>query len=229
MDFSTNKKFFDPKHNKKVKFLMTIGTPLTILGAALLAFASIPGLRLWILMRICWFPLVIGVPLLAIAFSLRVKETDMMDLIDGQKRDFKEYCEDKLNYPGDLLANTILLAGCTAEDADDAVLPARKLKSGVLLTPTVTLSYLYIRRDRLTVFTRRISLCEEAVEDRLTELPFAEFDGAGVQTLSETPAKTYAFCLTQGGETVLSVPVFADDYTEDQFAENILHTKSRKR
>lgn len=226
MDFATNQKFFDPKHNKKVKLLMCIGTPLTLIGAFMLAAGSLRGLGLWFFMRICWFPLIAGVPLLAVAFSLRVKESDMLDIIDDRKREFREYCEEKLDYPGDLAANAILLSGC--EEAPDAESPSRKLKSGVILTPVVTLSYLYIRRDRLTVFTRRFSLCEEMEETKTADVALDDIDQAGVVTLSESP-KAFAFRLTKDGETVYSAPLFADDYTEEQFGESILHAKTRRR
>ncbi|MGM9646629.1 MAG: hypothetical protein ACI3YH_00660 [Eubacteriales bacterium] len=230
MDFETNRKFYNQKHRRKVKILRTVGLPLVVIGGVMLVLGSLHGLGLWILSRFCWIPLVIGGPLWAIALSMKVKESDMLDQIDSCKRDFKEFCEEKLDYPTDLSANAILLTGSeSGEDEQSKLLPPRKLKAGGLLYPTVTFTYLYIRRDRLTVYTRRISLCEELCQDKAADYDFADFDGACVRALDESTVKTYAFCLTSGGEVVFTAPVFGDDYTEESFAETILHAKERRR
>ncbi len=229
MDFETNRKYYDPNHRRKVKIYQNIGLPLLLVGAIVLAIASITGM-MWRLGSICLIPILIGGPLWAVSLSMKVKEVDMLDLVDNCKRDFKEYCEDKLNYPNDLSANALLLSGSEAgNDAQSNLLPPRKLKMGGKLYPTVTFSYIYIRRDRLTIYRRRISLCEDLCEDTVTELDFSEFNGAGVQNQGTFDAKAHAFCITKGDETVYSTPVFIDDYTQQAFAENILHTKDRRR
>lgn len=225
MDYSTNQKFFDAKHNKKVKILKNIGMPFTVAGAVMLAISSIPGLGLQYLMFFCWYPLIVGVPVLAVAFSLRVKESDMLDLVDNHKREFKLDAEEKLDYPGDLSTASILLTGC--EKDPDSV--SKKLKSGATLSPKVTMTHLYIKKDRVTAQIRTFSLCEESIENKTVEVAFGEFTDAKVADISEGDYKGCAFCLQNGDETVFSAPVFADDYTVDQFAENILHAKSRRR
>ena len=225
MDYSTNQKFFDAKHNKKVRILKNIGMPLTVVGGVMMAISSIPGLGLFALMYFCWFPLIAGVPVLAVAFSLRVKESDILDLVDTHKQEFKRDAEEKLDYPNDLSTASILLTGC--EKDPDSV--SKKLKSGATLYPKVTMTHLYIKKDRVTVQTRIFSLCEELVENKTVEIGFSEFTNVQVQDLSEGDHKAYAFALQNGNETVFSAPIFADDYTVDQFAENILHTKSRRR
>lgn len=225
MDYSTNQKFFDAKHNKKVKILKNIGMPFTVVGAAMLAISSIPGLGLQFLMWFCWYPLIIGVPVLAVAFSLRVKESDMLDLVDNHKREFKQDAEEKLDYPGDLSTASMLLVGC--EKDPDSV--CKKLKSGVMFYPKVTMTHLYIKKDRVTAQIRRFSLCEEFVENKTVEIGFSEFTEAKVVDISEGEHKACAFRLLCGEEVVFSAPVFADDYTLDQFAENILHAKTRRR
>ncbi|MBQ7827373.1 MAG: hypothetical protein IJ386_03825, partial [Clostridia bacterium] len=171
-----------------------------------------------------------GGPLWAVSLSMKVKESDMLEQIDNCKRDFKEYAEDKLDYPSDLSANSLILVGSEAgTDGQSKSLPPRKLKAGGFLHPVVTFSYLYIRRDRLTVLTRRISLCEDWSEDKTVEYDYADFDGAGVEAVAGEPEKAYAFCLKRGDERIFSTPVFVDDYTEESFAEDILHAKERRR
>lgn len=225
MDYSTNQKFFDAKHNKKVRILKNIGIPFTVLGGAMLAISSIPGLGLQYLMFFCWYPLIVGVPVLAVAFSLRVKESDMLDLVDTHKQEFKRDAEEKLDYPNDLSTASILLTGC-AKDPDSV---SKKLKSGATLYPKVTMTHLYIKKDRVTAQTRTFSLCEEFTENKMVEIGFSEFTDVKVVDLTEGEHKAYAFCLMNGDETVYSAPLFADDYTVDQFVESILHTKSRRR
>ncbi len=230
LDFETNQKFFDKKHRKKVRLLRNIGTPLSLIGAIMLAVSSIRPLGLMFLMRLCWIPLIIGVPILAVAMSLRVKETDILDIIDDQKREFKKDCEEKLDYPGDLMANSMQVAGSVTAVPAEGIPGGRRLKSDVFLTPLITLSYLYIRRDRVVVFTRRFSLCEDFVEDKMQEILLSDLDGAGVVQVSEVPnTKAYAFRITNGEEALVTLPVFTDDYTEQEFAEKILHTKARNK
>ena len=234
MDFATNLKFFDPKHRSKVHILNRIGLPLMLVGAVLLIFSSFGGYGMWYLTMLAWGMLIIGGPLWAISLSLRVKESDMLDLVENAKRDFKEYCDDKLDYPGDLRQNSILLVGSRpASDAPMGDLHPRRLKSGGLLYPTVTMAFLYIRRDRVTVLTRRISLVEEWIEDKAADFDLSVLDAAGVQ-MSETlykdaPVRTYAFHLMGDGESLYDAPVFTDDYAKEEFAQNILHAKSRRR
>ena len=234
MDFATNLKFFDPKHRKKVHLLNRIGLPLMLIGGVLLIFSSFGGYGMWYLTTLSWGMIIVGGPLWAVSLSLRVKEAEMLDLVEDAKRDFKEYCDDKLDFPADLRQNSILLVGCRpAEDAPGAELHPRRLKSGGLLYPTVTLSLLYIRRDRVTVLTRRVSLVEEWVEDKAKDFDFSELDGAGVQTgetlYKNVTVRTYAFHLTCGGQSLYDTPVFTDDYAKEEFANNILHAKSRRR
>jgi hypothetical protein len=225
MDYTTNQKFFDAKHNKKVKILKRIGMPITVIGGILMAISSIPGLGLYVLMYFCWFPLIIGVPILAVSYSLRVKESDMLDLIENQKREFKLDAEEKLDYPNDLSSASILLVGC---EKDPESL-SKKLKLGVTLYPRVTLTHLYIKKDRVTAQTRTFSLCDDGVENKMVEVAFSEFDAVKVVDVSEGDHKGCAFRLLCGEDVVFSAPVFADDYTLDQFADSVLHAKSRRR
>ena len=225
MDYSTNQKFFDAKHNKKVKILKRIGMPLTVVGGIMMAVSSIPGLGLMALMYFCWFPLIAGVPVLAVAFSLRVKESDMLDLVDDHKREFKQDAEEKLDYPNDLSTASILLTGCNR----DTESVSKKLKSGVTLYPKVTMTHLYIKKDRVTAQIREFSLCEEFASNKLVEIPFSEITATKVVDVSEGEFKGYQFRLLDGEKVVFSTPAFADDYTLDQFAETVLHAKSRRR
>lgn len=234
MDFGTNQKFFDIKHRKKVHLLNYIGLPLLLAGGVLLVFSSFGGFGLWYFTMVAWSMILIGGPLWAISLSLRVKEADMTDLVDNAKRDFKEYCEEKLNYPGDLSQNSIILVGSRQEsDAPMSQLHPRRLKSGGLLYPTVTFAYLYIRRDRVTVLTRRISLVEEWMEDKTSDFTLSAIESAGVQSgqtlYKGNPVKTYAFHLMGDGESLFDTPVFIDDYNQESFAKDILHAKSRRR
>lgn len=227
MDYATNRKFFDLKHNKKVKILMCIGTPFVALGAAMLVISSIPGLGLRFLMWLCWYPLIVGVPILAVAFSLRVKESDMLDLVEKQKKEFFEEFEEKMDFPTDFSANSILLSGCD-DTQEVGNLPPHKLKSGVYLYPVVTLTALYIKKDRLCAMTRRFSLIEEMQADESGEIRLSELDGAEVVSEGNNDSKKFSFRVMNGAEVLLSAPLFADDYNKDQFAENILHTKQRR-
>lgn len=227
MDYATNRKFFDLKHNKKVKILMYIGTPFVALGAAMLAISSVPGLGLRFLMMLCWYPLIVGVPLLAVAFSLRVKESDMLDLVETRKKEFFKDFEEKMDFPTDFSSNSILLSGCD-DTQDTGDLPPRKLKSGVYLYPVVTLTALYIKKDRLCTMIRRFSLIEDMQAEENSEILFSELDQAAVVTEGDADSKKFAFRVMNGEEIVFSAPLFADDYTEEQFAENILHTKERR-
>ena len=234
MDFATNLKFFDPKHRKKVHLLNNIGLPLLLAGAVLLIFSSFGGYGMWYLTTASWGMIIVGGPLWAVSLSLKVKETDMIGLVEDAKRDFKEYCDDKLDYPNDLRQNSIILVGSRAcSDAPMGDLHPRRLKSGGLLYPTITLSFLYIRRDRVTVLTRRLSLVEEWVEDKTKEFDLSDLDGAGVQVgethYKNNPVRTYAFHLMGSGESLYDAPVFTDDYAKEEFAQNILHAKSRRR
>lgn len=227
MDYATNRKFFDLKHNKKVKILMYIGTPFVVLGAAMLAVSSIPGLGLRFLMMLCWYPLIVGVPVLAVAFSFRVKESDMLDLVEVRKKEFFKDFEEKMDFPTDFSSNSILLSGCDdTQEAGD--LPPRKLKSGVYLYPVVTLTAMYIKKDRVCTMTRRFSLIEEMQTDESSEILLSALDGASVVSEGSNDSKKFSFQVKNGDEVVFSAPLFADDYTEEQFAENILHTKERR-
>ncbi|MBQ7354318.1 MAG: hypothetical protein IJW62_02220 [Clostridia bacterium] len=230
MDYGTNLKFFDLNHRKKVKLLKVIGIPLMLVGAVLLIVTSFGGYGMWYLSTPAWGMLVIGGPLWAVSLSMKVKESDMMNLVEDAKRDFKDYAEDKLNYPSDLHQNSLILVGsCQDPDGRESERQPRTLKSGGLLYPIVTYAYLYIRRDRVTVLTRRLSLCEEWSEDKAADYDFADFDGAGVQPVANDLGKAYAFCLKQGDEVIFSTPVFIDDYTKEAFAADILHAKERRR
>lgn len=230
MDYGTNLKFFDGKHRKKVKLLKAIGLPLMLVGLLMLVLSSFRGMGLWFLGSFCWIPLIVGVPMWAVSLSMKVKESDMMDLVEKAKRDFKDYAEDKLNYPSDLHQNSLILIGsCQDPDGRENERQPRTLKSGGLLYPIVTYAYIYIRRDRVTVLTRRLSLCEEWSEDKAADYDFADFDGAGVQPVANDLGKAYAFCLKQGDEVIFTTPVFIDDYTKEAFAADILHAKERRR
>ena len=155
MDFETNAKFFDPKHRNKVKLLTRIGAPITAVGILLVAGGSLITMAL---MFAGWPLLIVGVPILAVASSWRVKEEVILDIIDLKKKEFKQYCEEKLDYPGDLAANAILLTGCDSACQKDNGLPAKKMKSGAILAPVVTFNYLYIKRDRVMTFTRHFAI-----------------------------------------------------------------------
>lgn len=227
MDYETNRKFFELKHRKKVRMMKNVGMPITIIGAILLAVSSIGGFGLRFLMFPAWGILIVGVPILAIATSLRVKEADILDIVETHRKEFKQDCEEKLDYPGDLSANALLLTGCEAEKQRETGLPSKKLKSGAILAPLVTFTHLYIKRDRVVVFTRRFSIVEEYQEDEKLEVLFSEFDNADVVAAENGDCKGCALRLTNKGEVVLSAPVLLEDYNIDSFAQNILHAKER--
>lgn len=227
MDYATNRKFFDLKHRKKVKILQNIGMPITFVGALLLAVSSIGGFGLFFLMFPAWILLIVGVPIAVVSASLRVKEADIMDTVETRRKEFKQDCEEILDYPGDYSTNALMLAGCEANKQTDTGLPTRKLKSGAILAPLVTFTHLYIKRDRVMVFTRRFSLVEEFQEDEKQEFLFSEFDNVSVATADNGDCKGMAFCLTRQAETVFTAPIFMEDYAIDSFAESILHTKER--
>lgn len=227
MDFETNRKFFDLKHRKKVRIMKRIGAPIALVGAVLLGISSIGGFDLIFLMIPAWILLIIGVPILAIASSWRVKEADILDIVERERKQFKQDSEEKLGFPGDLAANALLLTGCDATVQKDNGLPAKKLKSGAILAPVVTFTHLYIKRDRVIVFTRHFAITEEYTEETKTELRFSEFDKTEVVPADNGDCKGYSFRFLNKGEVIFAAPVQLDDYTIDSYAENIIHTKER--
>lgn len=224
MDFETNIKFFDLKHRKKVRIMKRIGMPITVVGALMVVLGSF---GMWAMMMAGWPLLIVSVPIVAIASSWNVKENDILDLVEEQKKEFKQYCEEKLDYPGDLAANAILLTGCDAACQKDNGLPTKKLKSGAMLAPVVTFTYLYIKRDRLVIFTRYFAITEDYVEDKKQEVFFSEFDKVAVVAADNGDCKGFAFRISAKDEVVFSAPVLLEDYTIDSYAQNILHTKDR--
>lgn len=224
MDFETNVKFFDLKHRKKVKTLKRIGLPIAFAGGL---SAIIGSFGMFPLMMAGMALLVVGAPIAAVASSWHVKETDILDIVELQKKEFKQDCEEKLDYPGDLASNAILLTGCDAACQKDNGLPAKKLKSGATLAPVVTFTYLYIKRDRVQVFTRHFAITEEYVEEKKQEILFSEFTKTAVVAADNGDCKGYSLCISNQNETVFAAPVLMEDYTIDAFAQNILHTKER--
>ena len=224
MDFETNRKFFDLKHRKKVRIMKRIGAPITIIGALLVAGGSLID---FMLKMAGWPVLIVGVPILAIASSWRVKEADILDIVERERKQFKQDSEEKLGFPGDLAANALLLTGCDTAVQKDNGLPAKKLKSGAILAPVVTFTHLYIKRDRVIVFTRHFAITEEYTEETKTELRFSEFDKTEVVPADNGDCKGYSFRFLNKGEVIFAAPVQLDDYTIDSYAENIIHTKER--
>ncbi len=224
MDFETNRKFFDLKHRQKVRTLKRIGAPIALVGALMIAIGS---LGMFPLMMAGWPVVIVGVPIWAIASSWRVKEADILDIVERAKKQFKQDSEEKLDYPGDLAANALLITGCDAACQKDYGLPTKKLKSGAILAPVVTFTHLYVKRDRVIIFTRHFSIVEEYVEDVKKEILFSEFDKAAVVAADNGDCKGYSFRMTNKDEVVFEAPAFLEDYTVDSYAQNLLHLKER--
>lgn len=225
MDFETNRKFFDLKHRAKVRTLNRIGAPISILGVLMVGLGSITMIYPLMLGGVA--VLVVGVPILAVASSWKVKEVDILDIVERERKQFKQDAEEKLNFPGDLAANGLMLVGNEASRQGGHGLPAKKLKSGAILAPVTTCTYLYVKRDRVAVFTHHFSVVEDYKEDAKVELLFSEFNKCDVVPADNGDCKGYSFRFLNGNEVVYSAPLQLDDYTIDSFAQNIVHTKER--
>ena len=224
MDFQTNRKFFDLKHRKKVRMMNRIGLPITAVGALMVAAGSLID---FMIMLAGWPVLIVGVPILAVASSWKVREADMLDIVERERKQFKQDSEDKLNFPGDLAANALMLVGCEASRQDGHGLPAKKLKSGAIMAPVMTLTHLYVKRDRVVIYNRHFSIVEEYKADETTEILFSEFTKVEVVPADNGDCKGYSFRFVNKNDVVYSAPLQLDDYTIDSFAENIVHTKER--
>ena len=225
MDIETNRKFFDLKHRKKVRTLYRIGAPISIIGVLMVGIGSMAFIYPLMLGGVA--VLVVGVPVLAVASSWKVKEADILTIMDRERKQFKENSEDKLNFPGDLAANALMMVGCEASRQGGHDLPAKKLKSGAVVAPVMTCTYLYIKRDRVVVFSHHYSIVEDYKADETTEIRFSEFTKVEVVPADNGDCKGYSFRFLNGNDVVFSAPLQLDDYTIDSFAQTIMHTKER--
>ena len=225
MDFETNRKFFDLKHRKKVRTLNRIGAPISIAGVLMVGIGSIAFIYPLMLAGVA--VLVVGVPILAVASSWKVKEADIITIMDRERKQFKQDSEDKLNFPGDLAANALMLVGSDVSRQSGHGLPAKKLKSGAIVAPVMTCTYLYIKRDRVVVFSHHYSIVEDYKEDEKIEILFSDFTKADVVPADNGDCKGYSFRFLNGNDVVFSAPLQLDDYTIDSFAQTIMHTKER--
>ena len=91
----------------------------------------------------------------------------------------------------------------------------------------MTFTHLYVKRDRVIIFTRHFSIVEEYVEDVKKEILFSEFDKAAVVAADNGDCKGYSFRMTNKDEVVFEAPAFLEDYTVDSYAQNLLHLKER--
>ncbi len=224
MDYSTNQRFFNPDNARMIKRLVIFSIPLFVIAAVLLWYWGF-GL---LILRILGYVLAVGgIALLAIAFGKRVKEGEVTAYVEQGKKEVSTLCGDALGYPSDLASGSLFLTGAvTADQLPAGAFPGKKLKSGSILTPEVAYSFLYIRKNGVYTFSRIQSLVEEKTVDKNCEFTFEDFDSAVIEPVT-AGEKASLLKLKKGKEVVWQAPTFLNDYSQDEFVANLLHTRER--
>lgn len=226
MDFSNNKRFFDPANAEKVKKIMIAAIPFV---AVAVLFFLIAGRRMMfgIFGTIALGLLVIGGGLVFYALSKNIKESEITQYFHQARKDVRTACSDALGYPADLQTESILFMGAvTGDKLPEGAFPAKKLKDGRMLTQELQFTYLYVRKDGLYVFTRIFSLIEDKIVDHTREFAFTDFDKAFIEPVG-SGNKANLLRLSLGSTAVFEAPLFSNDYAQDEFLANMMHARER--
>lgn len=221
MDYDNNKRYFDPANAKTVKKIFISSIPFLVVAVVLFLLG-------WFFARFALVPLIIGGALVFFALSKNVKESEVTQYIHPARKEVRTACGDALGYPSDLEAQSQLFMGAlTGDNLPEGAYPARKLKDGRMLTQEIRFTYIYVRRSGLFIFTRDLSLVEDKIIDETIELPFAEFDKAFIEPVG-AGIKANRLVLSLAGKTVFEAPLFTNDYAQDEFLANMMHTRERE-
>lgn len=225
MDLENNKRFFDPANAQKVKKILLTAIPF--LAAAVIMFLVTRG-RMWgIFGTIELVLIVIAGGLLFYAISQNVKEKEVTQYFHQARKDVRTVAADALTYPHDLENESLLFMGAVTDKLPEGAFPARKLKDGRSITQELQFTHIYVRvKEGLAIFSRTLSLVEDKIVDEQIEIPFTDFDNAFIEPVG-SGNKANLLKITKGKEVVFSAPLFINDYAQDEFLANMLHTRER--
>lgn len=221
MDYDNNKRFFDPANAKAVKKIVIASVPFFVIAAIL-----------WILFG--WWggtfsliALVIGGGLMFFALSKNVKESEVTQYLHPARKEVRTLCGEALGYPSDLENESLLFMGAvTGDKLPEGAYPARKLKDGRMLTQELLFTYVYVRKQGLYVFTRVFSLVEDKIVDETHEFDFNDFDKVSIEPVG-MGNKANLFKIALGNKVLFEAPLFGNDYAQDEFLSNLMHTRER--
>lgn len=220
MDYANNKRYFDPANAKKVKKIIIAAIPFLVI-AVVLFFIS------WFFRTLALISLVIGGGLMFYAMSQNVRESEVTHYLHPARKEVRTAAGDLLGYPADLQNQSLLFMGAvTGDKLPENAFPARKLKDGRVLTQELQFTYLYYRKTGIFVYTRLLSLTEEKIVDRVQEFEYADFDKAFIEPVG-SGNKANILKITLGNKVIFEAPLFENDYAQDEFLTNMMHTRER--
>lgn len=225
MDLENNKRFFDPANAQKVKKIIIAAIPFFAIAVVLFL---IFGRRMFgILGTIELALIVIGGGLIFYAISQNVKEKEVTQYFHQARKDVRTVAADALGYPHDLENESLLFMGAVTDKLPEGAFPSKKLKDGRVITQELQFTHVYVRvKTGLAIFSRTLSLVEDKIIDEQIEIPFTDFDKAFIEPVG-SGNKANVLKIMNGKELVFSAPLFINDYAQDEFLANMLHTRER--
>lgn len=226
MDYANNKRFFDPANAKKVKNISIAAIPFFALAIVLFLIFGRRGM-FGIIGTISLALIVIGGGLLFYAFSKNVRENEVIQYLHPARKEVRTAAGDLLDYPADLQTQSELFMGAvTGDKLPENAFPARKLKDGRKFTQELQFTYVYYSKSELFIFTRVLSLVEDKIIDHSHHINYADFDKAFIEPVG-SGNKVNLLKFTLGKEVVFEAPLFSNDYEQDEFLTNLMHTRER--
>lgn len=221
MDYDNNKRFFDPANAKAVKKIIIASVPFFVIAAILWALFG------WWGGTFSLIALVIGGGLMFFALSKNVKESEVTQYLHPARKEVRTLCGEALGYPSDLENESLLFMGAvTGDKLPEGAYPAKKLKDGRMLTQELLFTYVYVRKQGLYVFTRVFSLVEDKIVDETREFDFTDFDKVSIEPVG-MGNKENLFKIALGNKVLFEAPLFGNDYAQDEFLANMMHTRER--
>ena len=227
MDYNNNARFFDKEFNRKNGTAIAIGSAASGIGGVLVALSLFGrGFTNYIFHSLGWPFLIFGVVVLCIAFSKRVKESEVTGVGDELIREVKETCNERLDFPDDFEERSLIFVGCPINDGN--IENARKLKSGNYLTPEFIISLFYEKKNELYIMQRTVSLIKEGYSDVEKKLSYSDFDKCLVEidTL-KNGAKINFVRFYKDGAVFFETPLVDNDYYKEEYFNTVMHDKER--
>ena len=226
MDYKNNQRFFDKEFNKKTSVIFTVGAIAAGIGGLIVVLGLLGIMRYYISYSIGWPILIFGVIVLLVAFSRMVKESEITGVGDGLIAELKEKVNESLEYPDDLELRSIVFVGCAV--TDENLDKARKLKSGNYVSPELTISFFYEKKDGIYIAERIVSFLKEGHTDKETFFKYGDFDLVRVdnETL-KNEAKVSFVRFYKDNKIIYEAPLMDNDYYKEEYFNTVMHNKEK--
>ena len=227
IDHARFRNFFDKKYVKKVSTWLVIAWIVAIIGGVLAYLVTVNRWSMGWLAVPGWLVFGAGVLLLIIFLPKVIKESELTDVFKGKSRLFKDIISDKLEYPEDMGTMSISFMGAIVDDSTRDVI--RKLKSGNYVSPEMreTVIYCDTKKKGLFIAIDNYSMVEDKEKFYFKEIPFSDFDSAGiVKEEIAVGAVSDRFVVKKGEIEIFSSPMANNDYYKEEFMNTIEHFRS---